>query len=89
MRKISARFMIFNMSLALLAGVFGATDFAAAQDSTKSKTFVVVGTAAIYSNNVSAARERAIADGLITAVALMTEELLQMESFVEQFSQLQ
>ena len=59
-----------------------------AQKTAASKTFVVVGTAPVKGDNVTAARERAIADGLVTAVALMTEELLEVEAFVENFSQL-
>jgi len=61
---------------------------AAAQESAKSKTFVVVGSATVRGDNVSGAREKAITDGLVTAVALMTGELLQVESFVEHFSKL-
>lgn len=59
-----------------------------AQESAESKTFVVVGTATVQGEDVSDAREKAIADGLETAVALMTAELLEVEAFVEHFSNL-
>jgi hypothetical protein len=59
-----------------------------AEESVKTKTFVVIGTATVRGTNVSGAREAAISDTLITAVALMTEELLQTESLVDNFSQL-
>ena len=59
-----------------------------AQASATTKTFVVVGTAAMHGDNVSAAREKAIADSLVTAVALMTQELLKIDSLVDNFSQL-
>jgi hypothetical protein len=88
MRKFPAKFMIMFLSMVLAAGGLGTSGTAVAQESAKSKTFVVVGSANIHADNVSAARENAIADGLVTAVALMTEELLQKDSFVEQFEQL-
>ncbi len=88
MRKIPAKFMMLFLATVLAAGGLGISEIAAAQESAKSKTFVVVGTATIHADNVSAARENAIADGLVTALSLMTEELLQKESFVEQFEQL-
>ena len=61
---------------------------AQAKESATTKTFIVVGTAAMHGGNVTAAREKAIADSLVTAVALMTKELLEVESLVDNFSQL-
>jgi hypothetical protein len=59
-----------------------------AQQVAKTKTFVVIGTATVQGTNVSVARQKAISDGLVTAVALMTAELLQTDAVVENFSQL-
>ena len=74
---------IFSLVMVLITFVA-----AQAQESATTKTFVVVGTAALHGDNVAAAREKAISDGLITAVALMTKELLEVESLVGNFSQL-
>ena len=88
MRRIFTNFTVIVLLAFLTAVVFLIPDNAGAQQSAETRTLVVVGTAAVKGDNVSAAREKAIADGLVTAVALMTEELLGVESFVEHFSQL-
>jgi hypothetical protein len=88
MRTVFIKFgglMIVVFSLVLLLMPINP---AQAQDSATTKTFVVVGTAALRGGNVSAAREKAISDGLVTAVALMTKEILKVESLVDNFSQL-
>ena len=77
--------MLVSFSLALVLMTFGA---AQAKESATTKTYVVVGTAAMRGGNVTAAREKAISDGLVTAVALMTKELLEVESLVDNFPQL-
>jgi hypothetical protein len=77
--------MILLSSLILLLITFNT---AQAKESATTKTFIVVGTAAMRGGNVTAAREKAIADGLVTAVALMTKELLEVESLVDNFPQL-
>ena len=81
--SMAIKFMVISVALGLTFA-----DTAAAQKSSKTKTFVVIGTATVRGSNVSAAREKAIADGLVAAVALMTEELLQVEAFVEHFDKL-
>ena len=60
---------------------------ALAQESAKTKTLVVIGSAAVHGGNVQAARERAIKDGLVSAVAQITEEILQVEALVDNFPQ--
>lgn len=77
--------MLVSFSLALVLMTFGV---AQAKESATTKTYVVVGTAAMRGGNVAAAREKAISDGLVTAVALMTKELLEVESLVDNFPQL-
>jgi hypothetical protein len=88
MRKIFANFTVLTLLASWMAGGLLVPDAAVAQETAETKTFVVVGTATVRGDNVSGAREKAIADGLVTAVALMTEELLQVEAFVEHFSNL-
>ncbi len=88
MRKILIKFsglMLWSFSLALVMMTSNALQ---AQESATTKTFVVVGTATLHGDNVAAAREKAIADSLVTAVALMTQELLKVDSLVDNFSQL-
>jgi hypothetical protein len=63
-------------------------DIAYGQKSAETKTYVVIGAARVYGGNVSAAREKAISDSLVTAVALMIEDLLQLDSLVDNFAQL-
>ncbi len=58
-----------------------------AQKQVQNKTFVVVGTSQIHGGNIQAAREAAISESLVTAVALMTEEILEVNSLVEYFPQ--
>ena len=88
MKKIFANITLWMLLAAVAAGGLSIPGTAAAQEGDESKTLVVVGTAAVRGDNVTGARENAIADGLVTAVALMTGELLGLESFVEHFSKL-
>jgi hypothetical protein len=88
MKKIGTNLMVLILLASMMSGGFLLPDTAGAEQPAETKTFVVIGTAVVKGGNVSAAREKAIADGLVTAVALMTQELLGIESFVDQFSQL-
>jgi hypothetical protein len=88
MMKSVAAIQILILAIFLPAGGLLLTEAAWAQESDQTKTFVVIGTASVQGTNVSAAREKAIADGLVTAVALMTEELLEVEVFVREFAKL-
>ncbi len=88
MRTFSTRchglkFLLFGLTLGLMI-----SNPVAAQQAAKTKTFVVIGTATVRGTNVSGARQKAISDSLVTAVALMTAELLQTDAVVENFSQL-
>ncbi|MGD9302147.1 MAG: hypothetical protein PVI13_11270 [Desulfobacterales bacterium] len=88
MRTFSTKFsalILVSFSLALVLVTFGTGQ---AKESVTTKTYVVVGTAAMHGGNVTAAREKAITDSLVTAVALMTKELLEEGSLVDNFSQL-
>lgn len=70
--------MVVTISLALAAN---------AQQPAQNKTFVVIGTGRIPGDNIQVGREEAISESLVTAVALMTEEILQVDSLVENFAQ--
>jgi hypothetical protein len=88
MMKSGAAIQILLLTISLAVGGLLLTEAAWAQEPDQTKTFVVIGTATVQGTNVSAAREKAIADSLVTAVALMTEELLEAEAFVSQFAKL-
>ena len=88
MSKILANVAVVILLAAMAVGGALVPGPATAQEIDESKTLVVVGTATVKGDNVSGAREQAIADGLVTAVALMTETLLGLEAFVEHFSKL-
>jgi hypothetical protein len=70
-----------------LAAVLTQFDIAYGQERAETKTYVVIGAATVYSGNVSAARDRAISNSLVTAVALMIGEILQVDSLVDNFPQ--
>jgi hypothetical protein len=88
MRKSVAAIQLLILAISLSAGGLLVSEAAWAKESGQTKTFVVIGTATVQGANVSAAREKAIADGLVTAVALMTEELVEVDVFVRQFAKL-
>jgi hypothetical protein len=70
--------MVLTMSLTMAAN---------AQQQVQNKTFVVIGTSKVTRDNIQVARDQAISESLVTAVALMTEEILQVDSLVENFPQ--
>ena len=58
-----------------------------AKKKVQNETFVVVGTSQIQGGNIQAAREAAISESLVSAVALMTKEVLEVNSLIEYFPQ--
>ncbi|MGD2100259.1 MAG: hypothetical protein PVG35_22010 [Desulfobacterales bacterium] len=56
-----------------------------AKKQVQNKTFVVIGSSQIYSGNIQAARQAAISESLVSAVALMTQEVLEVNSLIEYF----
>jgi len=88
MMKFVAVLKILILAISLSAGGLLKADIAGAQESDQTKTFVVVGTATVQGGNVSVARERAIEDSLVTAVVLMTGEILDVDVLVSQFTKL-
>ena len=61
---------------------------AAAQRTEDTRTLVVVGAAAIQGSNIAAARDAAIANGLMQAVCLATVDIASPEGFAENFKKL-
>jgi hypothetical protein len=59
-----------------------------AQKAEDTRTLVVIGSAAVQGSNVAAARDTAIASGLMNAVALAAVEILTPEVFAENFKKL-
>lgn len=84
--------MSLKLSRMVLAGVvmvvtISLTIAANAQQQAQNKTFVVIGTSKVPGDNIQVARDQAISESLVMAVALMTEEILQVDSLVENFPQ--
>jgi len=88
MRKIFPKFSRSIFVSFCLTAALTQFDIAYGQGSAESKTYVVIGAATVYGGNVSAAREKAISNSLVTAVALMIGDLLQVDSLVDNFPQL-
>jgi len=61
---------------------------AAAQRTEDTRTLVVVGAAAVQGSNITAARDAAIANGLMQAVYLASAEITSPEGFAENFKKL-
>ena len=88
MRMIFPKFSRLILVSFFLAAVLTEFDIAYGQEPAETKTYVVIGAATVYGGNVSAAREKAIANSLVTAVALMIGDLLQVDSLVDNFPRL-
>ena len=74
-------------AMAVLTAILLLSTVANAQQKVRNKTFVVIGTSKVSDDNIQVARDEAISKSLVTAVALMTEEILQVDSLVENFPQ--
>ena len=79
---------VLMLTISLAAGGLLLPGAVYAQQADQTETFVVIGTAMVQGANVSVAREKAIENSLVTAVALMTEQLLDVDVIVSQFAQL-
>jgi len=88
MRVIFFKFSRLILVSFCLAAALTQFDIAYGQEPAESKTYVVIGAATVYGGNVSAAREKAISNSLVTAVALMIVDLLQIDPLVDNFPQL-
>ena len=75
------------VAMAVLTAILLLSTAVNAQQKVQNKTFVVIGTSKVSDDNIQVARDEAISKSLVTAVALMTEEILQVDSLVENFPQ--
>jgi len=72
----------------IVAGALLGWDCRAGEAKTSSNTFIVVGTGTISKEDVSAARQQAIENSLVTAVGLVAAELLSVEAMVDNHEKL-
>lgn len=77
---------VCTLFLAILGWAVGGT--AEAQKGEDGRALVVFGSAPVQGSNVTAARDAAIAGGLMQAVALTAMEILSPEGFAENFKKL-
>jgi hypothetical protein len=87
MPGISSKWKRIAVVMAVLVSTFSLPVAVYAQQRAQDKTFVVLGSSRIQGANIQAARDQAISESLVTAVALMTEEVLKVDSLVENFPQ--
>ncbi len=87
MPGISSKWTRIGVVVAVLVSTFFLSVAGYAQQRVQDKTFVVIGSSRIQGSNIQAARDQAISESLVTAVALMTEEVLKVDSLVENFPQ--
>ena len=76
------------MAILLAAAAIVLCGTAAAQRTEDTRTLVVVGAAAVQGSNIAAARDAAIANGLMQAVCLATVDIASPEGFAENFKKL-
>ncbi len=87
MPVISSKWKRIGVAVAVLVSTFFLSAAGYAQQRVKDKTFVVLGSSRVQGAYIQAARDKAISESLVTAVALMTEEVLKVDSLVENFPQ--
>jgi hypothetical protein len=87
MPGISSKWKRIGIVVVVLVSTFSLSVAVYAQQRVQDKTFVVIGSSRVHGENIQAARDQAISESLVTAVALMTEEILKVDSLVENFPQ--
>jgi hypothetical protein len=87
MAGISLKYKRLASAVIVLVAILALSAAADAQQGMQDTTYVVIGSSRIQGGNIQAARDQAISESLVTAVALMTEEVLKLDSLVENFSQ--
>jgi len=85
MPGISSKWKRIGVAVVVLVSTFSLSVAVYAQQRVQNKTFVVIGSSKVYGGNIQVARDHAISASLVTAVALMTEEVLKVDSLVENF----
>ena len=69
----------------ILAVAVNLSAIVSAEEDASEKIIKVIGTGAIYGGNVAKARDRAIKNSLVSAVALTVADLLPLESMIQSF----
>ena len=77
----------FGIAVMVLVSILSLSAGADAQQGVQEATYVVIGSSRIQGGNIQVARDQAISESLVTAVALMTEQVLKVDSLVENFAQ--
>lgn len=83
----SSKWKRFGGAVMVLVSILLLSAGADAQQGEQDTTYVVVGSSRIQGGNIQAARDQAISESLVTAVALTTEQVLKVDSLVENFSE--
>ena len=83
----SSKWKRFGGAVMVLVSILLLSAGADAQQGGQDTTYVVVGSSRIQGGNIQAARDQAISESLVTAVALTTEQVLKVDSLVENFSE--
>jgi len=87
MPGISSKWKRMGAAVVGLSSIFLLFAAVYAQPKVQDRTFVVIGSSRVQGANIQVARDQAISESLVTAVALMTEEVLKVDSLVENFPQ--
>jgi hypothetical protein len=87
MPEISFQWKRCGIAVMVLVSILSLSAGADAQKGVQDTTYVVIGSSRVQGGNIQAARDQAISEGLVTAVALMTEQVLKVDSLVENFAQ--
>jgi len=87
MPEISFQWKQCGIAVMVLVSILSLSAGADAQKGVQDTTYVVIGSSRVQGGNIQAARDQAISESLVTAVALMTEQVLKVDSLVENFAQ--
>jgi hypothetical protein len=87
MPGISSKWKRFGRAVMVLVSILLLPPAADAQQGVQDTTYVVIGSSRVHGGNIQAARDQAISESLVTAVSLMTEEVLKVDSLIENFPQ--
>ncbi len=87
MPEISFQWKRCGIAVMVLVSILSLSAGADAQKGVQDTTYVVIGSSRVQGGNIQAARDQAISESLVTAVALMTEQVLKVDSLVENFAQ--
>ncbi len=86
MGKLSYGQVCWRLAVFICITIIGMhTGYVFAEEAERSKTVVVIGTGSIYKGDSANAKEQAISKSLVHAVDLVTQELIPLESIINNF----